>query len=153
MKVSLHEESVKVPMLIKVPGKKPAVCHSFSELIDLYPTTAELVGLDYSEHLQGKSLVKTFDNPWYSVRDTAFSVSQGGRSFLLRTDKWAYIQYDEDAGSGIELFNMKTDPEQYTNLALDSNYAKVAEGFQNALAQRLVAVRNNDLEIDYSKVK
>lgn len=153
MKVSLHEESAKVPLIIKVPGRKPAVCHSFSELIDLYPTTAELAGLDYSEHLQGKSLVKTFDDPTYSVRDAAFSVSQGGRSFLLRTDKWAYIQYDEDAGSGIELFDMKKDPQQYTNLAIDGNYIEVVKGFQKTLFQKLAEVRDNDLEIEYSKGK
>ncbi|MFC2087839.1 sulfatase, partial [Bacteroidota bacterium] len=117
MKVSLHEESVRVPLIIKVPGKKPAVCNSFVELIDLYPTVAELAGLKYSEYLQGKSLVRTLDDPEYVVRDMAFSVSQEGRTFLIRTDKWAYIQYDEDAKSGIELFDMKKDPKQYTNLA------------------------------------
>src|SRR5680860_1101461 len=101
-KVSVHEESARVPMIIKVPGKKPAVCHSFTELIDLYPTVAELAGLDYSEHLQGKSLVKTLDDPSYEVRDQAFSVTQGGKTFLIRTDKWAYIQYNEDGSAGME---------------------------------------------------
>src|SRR5690606_21290314 len=57
MKVSLHEESVRVPLIIKVPGMKPAVCHSLVELLDLYPTIAELAGLDTSPHLQGKSLM------------------------------------------------------------------------------------------------
>ena len=41
----------------------------------------------------------------------AFSVSQGGKSFLLRTKKWAYIQYDENAASGIELYDMEYDPQ------------------------------------------
>lgn len=153
MKVSLHEESAKVPMIIKVPDKKPAVCDSFSELIDLYPTTAQLAGLDYSEHLQGKSLLKTFDNPTYSVRDTAFSVSQGGRSFLLRTDQWAYIQYDEDAGSGTELFDMKSDPQQYTNLVKLPEYESVVENFKKSLRKKLIAVRTNDLGIDYTQKK
>lgn len=149
MKVSLHEESAKVPLLIKVPGKKPTVCHSFAELIDLYPTVAELAGLPYSEHLQGKSLVKTLDNPSYSVRDTAFSVSQGGKTFLLRTDQWAYIQYDEDAGSGMELFDMRNDSLQFTNLAHDPKFIEVVERFQKALTDKLAEVRDNDLGIDY----
>ena len=86
MKVSLHEESVKVPMIIKVPGKKPAVCHSFTELLDLYPTITELAGLEIPRHIQGKSLVKTLHDPKLKVRDMAFSVSQGGKSFLLRDE-------------------------------------------------------------------
>lgn len=147
MKVSLHEESVRVPMIIKVPGKKPAVCHSFAELVDLYPTIAELAGLEYSEHLQGKSLAKTLDNPEHAVRDMAFSVTQGGKSFLLRTDKWAYIQYDEDAGAGIELFDMEKDPQQFTNLAENPAYATVVDDFKEKLKHKLQEVRANDLSL------
>lgn len=149
MKVSLHEESVRVPMIIKVPGKKPAVCHSFTELLDLYPTIAELAGLEYSENLQGKSLVETLDDPEKEVRDMAFSVSQGGKTFLLRTKKWAYIQYDEDAAAGMELFDMEKDPKQYTNLALNPDYQEVVVEFQKKLKDKLLAVRNNDLGKTY----
>lgn len=151
MKVSLHEESVKVPLIIKVPDKKPAVCNSFVELIDMYPTVAELAGLEYSEHIQGKSLVNTLDNQNHKVRDMAFSVSQGGRTFLLRTDKWAYIQYDEDAKSGMELFDMENDPKQYVNLAYNPAYSKVVDEFQEKLRDKLEKIRTNDLGIDYNK--
>ena len=150
MKVSVHEESARVPLIIKMPGKKPAVCHSFTELIDLYPTIAELAGLEYSEHLQGKSLVKTLDDPDHEVRDMAFCVTQGGKTFLLRTDKWAYIQYDEDAAAGIELFDMEKDPKQFTNLAQDPEYAQVVSGFQEKLKAKLKEIRTNDLGIDYT---
>jgi choline-sulfatase len=151
MKVSLHEESAKIPLIIKVPGKKPAICNSIVELIDLYPTIAELAGLKYSEYLQGKSIVETLDNPKHEVRDMAFSVSQGGRTFLLRTDKWAYIQYDEDAKSGMELFDMENDPKQYTNLAPNAEYSKIVGEFQQKLRDKLTEVRTNDLGVDYNK--
>ncbi|MDN5200267.1 sulfatase [Fulvivirgaceae bacterium BMA10] len=149
MKVSVHEESARVPMIIKVPGKEPAVCHSFAELLDLYPTVAELANLQTSEHLQGKSLTKTLDDPTFKVRDMAFSVTQGGKTFLLRTDKWAYIQYDEDASSGIELFDMENDPKQFTNLAEKPEYAKVVADFQEKLKTKLKEVRTNDLGLSY----
>ncbi len=149
MKVSLHEESVRVPMIIKVPGKKPAVCNSFVELLDLYPTLASLAGLDYSENLQGKDISKTLDNPDFVVRDMAFSVSQGGKSFLIRNKKWAYIQYDEDAGAGMELFNMDHDPQQFNNLAHNPMYADVVGEMKKTLQNKLKEVRNNDLGIDY----
>tara|TARA_R100001369_G_scaffold92225_1_gene136283 strand:- start:7939 stop:9465 length:1527 start_codon:yes stop_codon:yes gene_type:complete len=149
MKVSLHEESVRVPLIIKVPGKAPAVCNSFSELLDLYPTLAELAGLKASKHLQGKSLVKTLDNPKSDVREYAFSVSQGGKSFLVRSHKWAYIQYDEDAGSGMELFDMEHDAKQYNNLALNPAYGDVVLEMQKILEEKLQEIRTNDLAISY----
>ena len=33
----VSDESAKVPLIISVP-QKPAICHSFVELLDLYPT-------------------------------------------------------------------------------------------------------------------
>lgn len=153
MKVSLHEESVRVPLIIKVPGQKPGICHSFVELLDLYPTVAELAGLKCSEHLQGKSIVKTLKDPEYKVRDMAFSVSLQGNSFLLRTEKWAYIQYREDAKSGIELFDMIYDPKQYNNLANNPKYKEVVEYFQEKLKIKLKEVRFNDLGIEYKDNK
>jgi len=150
MKVSLHEESVRVPMIIKVPGKKPAICNSFVELIDLYPTIAELASLKTPKNLQGKSLTKTMNDPTFKVRDMTFSVSQGGKSFLLRTEKWAYIQYDEDARSGIELYDMTKDPQQFTNLAGLKEYNVVVSVFKDKLKNKLKKVRTNDLEIPYN---
>jgi len=153
MKVSLHEESARVPLIIKVPGKKPAVCHSLTELIDLYPTIAELAGLEVPEHIQGKSLVKTLDNPSHAVREMAFSVSvyRGMEAFLLRSEKWAYIQYDEDAGSGIELYDMEYDEKQFNNLANNPQYQAVVAYFQKELKQKLQDVRTNDLGREYSE--
>lgn len=149
MKVSLHEESVRVPLIIKVPGKAAAVCNSFSELLDLYPTLAELAGLEASKELQGKSLVKTLDDPQMEVRDFAFSVSQGGKSFLVRNHKWAYIQYDEDAGSGMELFDMEHDAKQYNNLAHNPTYGNVVQEMQRKLKGKLNSVRDNKLGLEY----
>lgn len=147
MKVSLHEESARVPLIIKVPGKEPGVCHSFAELLDLYPTVAELAGLKPSPSLQGESLVETLDDPTASVRDMAFSVSvyRGTNAFLVRTDKWAFIQYEEDASGGMELFDMEYDPKQYNNLAGNPRYAQVVEEMQRKLAGKLEEVRDNDL--------
>ncbi len=149
MKVSLHEESVRVPLIIKVPGKKPAICNSFVELLDLYPTISALARIKTSGNLQGKNIKKTLDDPNYKVREMAFSVSQGGKSFLLRTDRWAFIQYDEDAQSGMELYDMQKDPKQFHNLAHKLEYASVVSMFQEKLKNKLLEIRKNDLGISY----
>lgn len=150
MKVSLHEESVRVPLIIKVPGKKPGVCNSFAELIDLYPTVAGLAGLKTPGGLQGKNLKPTIDNPGTEVRNYAFSTTHGGNSFLIRTRKWAYIQYDEDAGKGMELFDMEYDEKQYNNLAYNPLYSEVIAKMKDLLRQKLREVRINDLDINYA---
>ncbi len=155
MKVSLHEESVRVPMIIKAPGREPAVSHSLVELLDLYPTVAELAGLEHSEHLQGKSLAPVLDDPDHSVRDVAFSMHKrhGKFSYLLRSEKWAYIQYDEDGGSGRELYDMENDPGQYNNLDHNPHYQEVVVRFQKKLREKLKEVRDNDLDISYKAGK
>ena len=151
MKVSLHEESIRVPLIIKVPGKEPGVCHSFAELLDLYPTVAELAGLSYSPHLQGESLVKTLNNPSAEVRDMAFSMHRwrGDLGYVLRSEKWTYIQYREDAKEGMELYDMDYDPGQYNNLAYNPQYEDVIKKFQKKLRMKLKKVRDNDLDINY----
>lgn len=148
MKVSLHNESVKVPFIIKAPGKKPVKCNSLVELVDIYPTVAELAGLEAPSHIQGKSLTPTFDNPDAQIKDFVFSVSLGGTSFLIQDKDWAYIQYGEDASQGMELFDMKKDPKQYTNLAENPDFADILAKYQQKLKDKLKEVRDNDLNSD-----
>ena len=144
-KVSLLDESSQVPLIISVPGKKPAVCHSLTELVDLYPTISYLCDLPRQPHLQGKNISKMLDDPKHTVREAAFSVAPFRQGFLLRENDWAYIQYGEDASKGIELFDVRKDPKQYTNLAKDPAYEKVVKRFKNKMALKLREVRNNDL--------
>ena len=74
----------------------------------------------FQGRLQGKDLSPMLDNPTHSVRDAAFCVN--GKGFLIREDKWAFIQYGENGAKGIELFDMVKDPKQYTNLFKNPEY-------------------------------
>ncbi len=144
-KVSLRDESAMVPLIIRMPGKEPAVCDSLVELIDLYPTVANLCGLEVPDRIQGLDISPTLDDPEHQVREAAFCVAPSRKGFLLREDRWSYIQYEEDASKGMELFDMEADPEQYTNLADDPEHASIVAGFQEKLAAKLEAIRDNDL--------
>lgn len=144
-KVSLRDESAISPLIVKVPGKMPAVCHSLVELLDLYPTIASLCGLEVPSRLQGKNISPLFDDSTLRVRDAAFSVAPSSDGFLLREDKWSYIQYAEDASKGIELFDMASDPQQFTNLASRTEHADLVAAFKENLAAKLQSVRDNDL--------
>lgn len=144
-KVSLRDESAMVPLIIRVPGRKPAVCHSFVELLDLFPTVASLCGLEVPSRLQGRDIAPMFDDPAHEVRDCAYCVAPMRNGFLLRSEKWACIQYEEDGSQGVELFDMAADPGQHTNLAGNGEFASVVERFQAELAEKLREVRRNDL--------
>ena len=145
-KVSLLDESSQVPLIISVPGKKPAVCNSLVELLDLYPTLSTLCNLPAQSRLQGKDISKMLDDPSQTVRDAAFCVAPMRRGFLLREDKWAYIQYGENAQNGIELYDICKDPKQYTNLAKTEDHQEVVAEFKKKMATKLADIRHNDLK-------
>jgi iduronate 2-sulfatase len=144
-KVSLRDESSQVPLIISVPGKKPAVCDSLVELIDLYPTVASLCGLEVPGRIQGKNIAALLDDPSKKVRDAAFSVAPSSKGFLIREERWAYLQYGEDAGGGVELFDVAKDPKQFTNLAGKPEYQAEESRLRAKLAKKLREVRANDL--------
>ncbi len=69
------------------------------------------------------------------------------KGFLIREDRWAYLQYGEDASRGQKLFEMQTDPNQFTNLVDASEYASEVARLQAKLTQKLATVRGNDLSV------
>ena len=138
-KVSIHEESAKVPLIICVPGKKPAVCNSLTELIDLYPTVSKLCGLKIPGNIQGKDISTMLDDPTFKVRKAALS---SGKGRLLRTEKWAYLDY----GKTGELYDMEMDPKQYTNLINDPEHATVLNQLKDQLKSKLNSIDQNDLD-------
>ena len=86
-----------------------------------------------------------FGDPQYAVRDEAFCVAPTRKGFLLREDRYAYIQYGEDASGGMELFDMLHDPKQNTNLASRPDFSKTVERLKTRMVAKLNEVRRNDL--------
>jgi iduronate 2-sulfatase len=117
-KMSLHEESTRIPLIIHAPGKKPGASPALSQQIDIYPTLAELCGLRVPKHVQGKSLVKAIDDPRHMVHEAVYCL-RGRNDHLLRTDRWALIRYGDGS---TELYDMQTDPHQFNNLATDPDH-------------------------------
>jgi iduronate 2-sulfatase len=138
-KMSLHEESARIPLIVSAPGYKPGVSDSLAEQIDLYPTLADLAGLKVPAHCQGKSLKPVLADPGKGVREAAYCLK--GRAHLLRTDRWAFISYGNPGRDGpAELYDMKKDPRQFTNLAGDAGHAAVVKEMRARLAAQLTAL-------------
>lgn len=132
-KSNLHEEVTRVPLIISVPGFKPARTDAFAELVDLYPTLAELAGLPIPGKVQGTSLVPILGNPDATVKNGALSLNNG---VALRENHYAYMRYTDDSE---ELYDMKRDPKQFTNLAVNPEYTKQLAQMKSRLAFRLNA--------------
>lgn len=122
-KMSLYEESVRVPLIIASPGLKSAgkSCPRLVESLDVYPTLADLCGLKPPAHLQGKSLRPLLEDPQGKWDEAAFSqVTRGqlmGRT--VRTPRWRYIEWG-DGKQGVELYDCEKDPREETNIAEDA---------------------------------
>ncbi|VGO12832.1 Arylsulfatase [Pontiella desulfatans] len=132
-KSNLHEEVTRVPLIISAPGFNPARTDALTELVDIYPTLAELAGLPIPASVQGKSLVPVLRNPGATVRDAALSLNNG---FSLRENQFAYMRYTNGSE---ELYDMKKDPKQFSNLAVNPEYAATLRKLRASLVARLKA--------------
>ncbi len=144
-KVSLYDESARVPLIVSVPGKKPGVSDSLVELLDLYPS---LPGSADSK--SPRACKARTSAPFLMIRRprciTPFSASpERAKGLMLRDDRWVFIQYGEDAKGGIELFNMQNDPRQFNNLAKSLDHISRVEEWKTKITEKLAAVRTHDL--------
>lgn len=137
-KSNLHEQVVRVPLIIRGPSVTAGTTKSFAELVDVYPTLSELVGLRIPTEVQGKSLVPVLHDPTKSVRPAALSLNKG---YSLRTPNWQYIRYQDGSR---ELYDMIGDPEQHTNLAKADEHTSTLNQLNSLLDDTLAQANLND---------
>ena len=130
--MSLFEKSARVPLIIAAPGMaKGRASPRTVELVDLYPTLADLAGLEPPRDLQGTSLKPLLEDPTAAWERPAFTQVMRGEfpGYSVRTERWRYTEWD-GGKQGIELYDHEADPHEYRNLANDRKFAAVAEGVQ-----------------------
>ena len=131
-KMKLFENVCRVPLIIIDPATKHAgaTARGLAELIDIYPTIAELCGVKGPATLEGRSLVPVLEHPDQAFKDAAFTQVTRGKTaggHTIRTDRWRYTEWDEGRG-GDELYDETNDPHEWKNLAKDdSQQATIAE--------------------------
>jgi len=148
-KMSVFEESARVPMIIAAPNqaRQGTVVQTPVGLIDLYPTLTELCGVKAPKTLQGQSLVPMLKDPKIQGRGWTLSqvtrnrpVKRGGRFFgySLRTERWRLTEWDSGK-EGRELYDHHTDPRELTNLAQNPAHADTLAGLSKQLKKAVAS--------------
>jgi arylsulfatase A-like enzyme len=131
-KFTLWEESTRVPLFVVAPGvtKAGSRCDRPTSLLDLYPTLAELTNSKAPDHLDGISLVPWLKDPTLAREKPATCSYLGNHT--IRTDHWRYIAYR----SGVEeLYDHRSDSDEFTNLAYDPTHAKQRDAMRALLTK------------------
>jgi uncharacterized sulfatase len=143
-KMCLFDETTRVPLIVAAPGRKSAVASSrIVELVDVFPTLAELCGLAQPPALEGASFVPLLDNPQQAWKQAAFTVVSRGANIdatrslertkmgrTVVTDRWRYTEWHDGAS---ELYDHEADPYEYANLARDSKRSSACDELQKLL--------------------
>ncbi|MEO0415818.1 MAG: sulfatase, partial [Verrucomicrobiota bacterium] len=155
-KQHLFEQSTRVPFILSVPWmaeKHGARTQQITELVDLYPTIAELAQLDPPKELHGTSLVPLLADPeteqW--EKDLAFTISRnGGES--IRTHDWRYTHWGYGS-QGQELFDLKNDPGEFKNLANDPAHADIKKQLKKRLVEKRKSIGYDPQKYNVKKKK
>jgi iduronate 2-sulfatase len=152
-KMSLFEESARVPLIISAPGIEGGkVAEAPVGLIDLYPTLSELCGVEAPANLQGQSLVPIMEDPSRPGRGWTISQVMRGKKqqtffgYTVRTPRWRYTQWD-GGDEGEELYDHQSDPLEQTNLAGRRQYASTVQELSGILRGAIGATYPADGQI------
>ncbi len=119
-KTTLWQRATHVPMIWAGPGVEQAGTARSQpvELLDIYPTLADLCGLRKSEELEGLSLAPLLADPRGTRRPAVVDLQPNNHAVI--TEKWRYIRYHD---GGEELYDRLNDPNEWNNIAGDSSHA------------------------------
>jgi len=150
-KHNMFEQSVAVPLLISLPGRRAEGVprDELIEQVDLFPTLAEVCGHRAPKGIEGRSFAALLHNRRYSKREFAYSEyyfcnnvftrddRYVGKSpiQMVRTSRWKfnYLPWDRS-----ELFDLEKDAGEFRNCVDDTGNSGVVKEL-TAIARRMMA--------------
>lgn len=153
-KVLPLEESARAPLMVYDPrspnaGKGQRTI-ALTGNIDFAPTILELAGLPVPENMDGKSLLPVIENPEQSHhQELAFmnlygSVPTKSLTVLTEDTKYTYWWYgDKTMEPAEDLFHLKKDPLELTNLAKNPEAKTLLEKMRKKYDEQLTHWKAN----------
>jgi len=136
-KTTLFENAARVPLIISAPGAKAVGWESDvpAEMVDFYPTLAELCGLPAPKNLAGVSLAPMLQDANAKPRTSA--LTQYANGYSLRTSRYRYTEWGANGDEGAELYDHQADPAEMTNLALRADKSDLIKQLAEQLHARV----------------
>jgi len=146
----MWEEAIRSPLVIQAGGHygRNRSSDALTEFIDLTPTLLEALAVDPLPSVQGKSLMPVLSGKTETHKDLVFSEFLVDNKAMVRNDRWKYIftTGKRDLGQGYEtgnpppgithrLYDLKTDPNETTNVAGEAESQEVLTGLQQAMVK------------------
>lgn len=157
-KHSNFEQATRIPFIFSGPGvAKGEKVKTPVELVDLFPTVFELVGVKQSNQTDGKSLVPLLDGNKKTNLKVDFALSQYPRKngkvmgYSIRTERYRYTEwhgnnycavspYDASNIEAIELYDFVSDPNETKNHAKDEDKATIVKELQLKLKAKINSI-------------
>jgi choline-sulfatase len=133
----MFEQASRVPLVISWPKRWSGGQRrrGASSHVDLVQTVAEMAGAHTPADWNGKSMLHWMDHGSAAWKDQAvteyYAHNTASGYVMLRSGDWKYVYHtviDKDHGAERELYNLSSDPAEFTNLAsLPQHAARIAE--------------------------
>lgn len=134
-KSTLYEDSIRIPMIIKMPGMVGKRINTPVSLLDVFPTVNDWFGYEEQEQFRGESLISLSKGNQRKQKAVFTESHANGRitgTFAVRKDNWKLMYYD---GYGILLFDLEKDPQEMHNLATQSDNKEIQGKIDELMAE------------------
>jgi arylsulfatase A-like enzyme len=144
-KFYLHEESIRVPLIVmdpRLPDRAGSSVEDLTANMDIAPTLLELAGVSAPKIMQGHSLLPLLkakkSTPWReAILCENLSKERRPMCDAIRTLDWKYIAYFETVPLQEELYDLASDPREQRNLAA----APECQAIKQKMASQLQSLR------------
>lgn len=162
-KANNFELSTRVPLIVCVPGASASgtTTNALVEFVDVYPTLADICGLDAPQNVDGISLKPLLAQPDRSWKKAVFSQYPRAHSghrhrghgdimgYALRTQRYRYVEWREWKSKRVlarELYDHESDPHETRNVAGHREHARTIRELAGLLDDGWESVLPGDVE-------
>ena len=132
-KMEMYEEAVRVPLIVKMPGRKPGRSDGVVTHLDIKPTICEAAGIENGGG-DGVSLLPVIEGAGPDRQRIVYSQYSGnpGYGTVRRAAISERYKYVFDSSYEKELYDLEADPHEMKNVAGDEAYQEILMNMHQA---------------------